>query len=315
MKRLLLIVLPILGCCSGALANSNPYNFYNNLFGPAVSVAAQCSQDGCTVSPSTLILPQQTANHVTVTSNITNLNPFGSLSFQAYFTVTEDDAGVEVCKVTVPITVPALSSTAQFGPPSLKINAAQDSWSCYDSAGVIHVVATGNATAKGQTQVELSQEFAATLETLGVALAALSPAKLKLAKGKGIAHFPIIRGDFDLDEFEGEFDHIGGLSLTADGVTVGLASFRVELTPTNPRMTGLVVAEGTLVGPLPLFKLDLSNASIEAKRHKLNLVNVGVSLTEEAADELNRAFNTTAFRADLTIGIVDIDAHGLQRLK
>jgi hypothetical protein len=161
----------------------------------------------------------------------------------------------------------------------------------------------------GRTSVQLAPSFLAALSSLKVTPAPVAPGKID-SRGKGVvASFPITTGAIDVGTLKAEIDHAGGLSLTAGGTQVQLTAFIIDLTGTTPVLTGLVTANGTLLGRFPLFDLDLSQSTVSAKDERVRVTNVAVTLTDTAAGALNGAFNITALSKGLAIGTATVRAH------
>lgn len=150
--------------------------------------------------------------------------------------------------------------------------------------------------AGGGTVVVLSTELVAALTSLSVTPDRIKPAKLK----RGVAGFPILAGAIDLEDLRGDIFHSGGLSLTSATTTVELRNFVID-TLDGTVLTGLVSVNGDLVGRLPLFDLDLTEAPVINGR-RIVIDAVEVTLTAGAAAALNDAFDVSAFAAGLLIG-------------
>lgn len=165
------------------------------------------------------------------------------------------------------------------------------------------------ATVNGSTEVVLSADFVGALTTLGVAPSPAAPGRISAA---GIATFPIAGGEIDADSLRGEINHNGGINLTAGELVVSLSSFVIDTTGETPVLTGLVKANGSVVGRIALFDLTLTAAptigpapgisNLQAFDGRLALGGVGATLTAEAAAALNDVFDVTAFAAGLPIG-------------
>lgn len=155
------------------------------------------------------------------------------------------------------------------------------------------------------TVVTLSHDFVSALSGLGVAANALGLSALN----DGRAYFPIISGAVDAANARGEISHLGGLTLTAGAIRVELSDFSIDTTGT-PRLTGLVVANGDVVGRIPLFALALPNLSLPLQPvgRLVRIPGVGVTLTNEAAQALNATFGVSAFMAGFNIGTADVRA-------
>lgn len=157
----------------------------------------------------------------------------------------------------------------------------------------------------GKTAVQLSPVFTGALTSLNVTPRAIGRAQIV----NGSAQFPIIEGTLDVATARGEVVHQGGLSLSAGTTRVELKNFVIDTTGTTPVLTGLVVANNSVVGRIPLFNLQLPpdfQTPLPIFRTFANrilvLSNVNVTLTQQAATALNGAFNVTAFAEGIPIG-------------
>lgn len=150
--------------------------------------------------------------------------------------------------------------------------------------------------AGGKTWVHLSDEFIGAVGSLGLSVAPIGPASLRLS----LASFPIPGGALDLADARGDIFHTGGLTLRAGTTEVRLLNFVID-TQDAPVLTGLVVVNGDLLGRVPLFDLALG-AAPELKRSLLVVRDVNVTLTAGAADALNGVFGVDAFQAGFPIG-------------
>ena len=183
----------------------------------------------------------------------------------------------------------------------------------------------------GRTCVQLDAGFAEALESLEISLGLIEPAAVR----RGRVCFPIVGGGIDLTDLRGEISHTGGLALiqeangdevngdetaeekvTEDGTTVELINFIIDTTNSaTPVLTGLVILDGSLVARLPLFDLDLSEAKIRQKYRRLSIRNVGLTLTEAAAEALNGVFfpdEDPVFEGGLPIGVAKVSAYLLR---
>jgi hypothetical protein len=151
----------------------------------------------------------------------------------------------------------------------------------------------------GITTVNLSSGFVSALGTLKVAPSALSGSALSGT----VIDFPIIDGALDLSSGEAEATHIGGLRLTAGKTVVDLRDFIIDATSSQPTITGLVIADGKLVGRVPLFDLAISSNNVQTDGgFLLYIQDVGVTLTSGAASTLDTVFKTTALKGGTVIG-------------
>lgn len=162
----------------------------------------------------------------------------------------------------------------------------------------------------GATSVQFSTTFNDALKALNVRVAIIGPTMIQ----NGSAWFPVVAGAIDLDTASGNILHSGGLKLIApNGSTqVYLQSFIIDTTSGKPMITGIVVANGKLVGRLPLFDLQLPagfSLPLKTQGKWLNLSGVGVTLTAEAASALNSVFHVSAFTPGLSIGTAMVMAY------
>lgn len=156
-------------------------------------------------------------------------------------------------------------------------------------------------TRLGDTRVTLSPQFTGALQSLQVSVSTVFPTRLR----GGVVDFPIPAGEIDLQSLRGEIVHDGGLNLRAGATTVTLSSFVIDTTGSAPVLTGLVKANDSVVGRLPLFDLALNRApSVRdlGAIDQLDIENVALTLNADAAAALNGAFNVSAFRAGIPIG-------------
>jgi hypothetical protein len=175
----------------------------------------------------------------------------------------------------------------------------------------VFLIATSGALAQktetvegGRTTVTLADSFVSALGSLGVTPGTVSPTELRGAK----VNFPITGGAIDLDTGSGQILHSGGLKLTAGNNEVKLQSFIIDTTSSQPVITGLVVANGKLVGRLPLFNLTPASGTtlpLTPSYGVLEAKGIGVTLTATAATALNEVFGITALAGGLEIGTAD----------
>ena len=113
---------------------------------------------------------------------------------------------------------------------------------------------------KGSTEVMLSPVVINALVSQGITLSKIAPAKLV---GQ-VARFPINGGSVEqpiASQLKANINHTGGLSFKKKNVTVKVSKFIIDTVA--GQLTGNVVANGLPLGRLPLFDLDLSQATID----------------------------------------------------
>ncbi len=158
----------------------------------------------------------------------------------------------------------------------------------------------------GHTAVDLSSDFVSALTELNISPGRIFPATLR----SGRATFPITDGTLDAQTLKGEILHNGGLTLTRGSTQVRLRSFIIDTTGASIVLTGLVSANGTVVGRIPLFDLQLPAGSAESRIDRVVLNGVAVTLRQEAATALNAVFQTNAFVGGFNIGNARVRGYG-----
>ena len=156
---------------------------------------------------------------------------------------------------------------------------------------------------KGATTLALSQDAAGALESLGISVAPLKPARA----GEGGIAFPITAGKLNAKTYAGRIKHVGGLSLTRGATQVKLRNFWIDVDG-SPNLTARVGD-----ARVSILDLDLSGATITAKGRKLTIAGVKATLTGDAATALNQAFGTDAFTEGLEIGTATVSGRAAKR--
>jgi hypothetical protein len=160
----------------------------------------------------------------------------------------------------------------------------------------------------GHTAVELSEGFLTALDDLGVKPGTIYPTQLDEKK----VNFPITSGVIDLDTAKIQLLHSGGLTLTAGSTEVTLTSFVIDNTASSPAISGLVTADGQLVGRLPLFDLVLPKGielPLKPVDELITLSDVQVNLDAAAASALNKVFKVKALKGGFSIGTASVVAY------
>jgi hypothetical protein len=162
----------------------------------------------------------------------------------------------------------------------------------------------------GTTGVQLSTSFISALKSLNVNVATVPPAASHLESG--LVEFPIVGGIFDLQSAHGQIVHTGGLQLQAGSTVVTLTDYIIDTSdPAKARLTGIVTADGTYAGRIPLFDLTLPTLNLPIQPIGgllLTIPNVGVTLNVKAAAALNKVFNVSAFSGGISIGSATVTA-------
>lgn len=161
--------------------------------------------------------------------------------------------------------------------------------------------------ASGSTTIHLSCQFLHALTALGIEPGVIKPSALK---GEKLTSY-VTGGAIDLETGRGEVIHSGGLTLSNGTTKVQLQSFILNTIAAAPVMTGIVVADETLLDRIALFNLKfpvgLTFPLTSSKKNSLRLDCIGVSLTAVAASTLNQLFNVTAFDEGFYLGVANVN--------
>lgn len=166
---------------------------------------------------------------------------------------------------------------------------------------------TQDVIPRGRTSVELSDSLVNALGDLDVQATGFGGTHISR---DGVADFLITGGATDLDSTEVEIFHRGGLTFTAGDTEVSLTDFVISNVDSDPVLTGTVIANDNLVTRIPLFDLELGDIDTSSRGifTDLDLNDVNVTLSNDAATALNDAFEVDAFSAGLNVGTAQVDA-------
>ncbi len=166
--------------------------------------------------------------------------------------------------------------------------------------------ATQDVLPRGRTSVDLSDTLVNALGTLNVQATGFGGTQIQ----NGVADFLITGGAAELENTKVEIFHRGGLTLKGQDTRVNLTDFAISNVDNQAVLTGTVIANGSLVGRIPLFNLQVGGVSSRAEHSvtNLDLTDVNVTLSSEAATALNRTFEVNAFTAGLNVGTAQVDA-------
>jgi hypothetical protein len=159
----------------------------------------------------------------------------------------------------------------------------------------------------GATYVTLSSDFVTAITSLKVTAGTVGPTQLV----RGAVNFPVTGGAIDLDSATGQILHSGGVTLTAGSTVVKLESFIIDTTGKAPVISGIVVANGQVVGRINLFDITWPSSlsvPLTADAGILQIRGATLTLDAGAATALNGVFNVSAFAGGLNIGTADVFA-------
>ena len=159
----------------------------------------------------------------------------------------------------------------------------------------------------GYTLVEFLPSFVQALSTLQITPTKVLPGTLY----QRIGYFPITGGRIDAATAKAEVPHSGGLALTSGNVQVILSDFIIDTASGAPKLTGLVTANGSLVGRAHLFDITLPAGialplTLPPGPEILLIEGSRLTLSADAAGALNALFSTNAFAAGFSVGIASV---------
>lgn len=168
----------------------------------------------------------------------------------------------------------------------------------------------------GHTTVALSPDLLNAPGSLGVAPDNVLPGGLNPTSNGANIVFPIPTGELDAADPKLKIPHSGGLTLTAGGTRVALTSFIIENIGSGGqlRLTGLVKANDSIVGRIPLFSIALTQAPTVTPESgstagRLVIQHARLKLTRNAANTLNAVFGLDGvFTPGFPIGTARIEA-------
>jgi hypothetical protein len=154
----------------------------------------------------------------------------------------------------------------------------------------------------GTTTVTTGPGIAATLLRNGILPLATPPGRQSFGYDRGLTtsfSFPVTGGAVDLTTLAGTIEHRGGIVFVnvRNGKKLKVSDFVIDTT--TGVLTGRVNATSTRV---PVFQLDLSAATVNARGNQVKVGNIDVRLTGVAAGALNSALGTSVFAEGLDIG-------------
>jgi hypothetical protein len=112
--------------------------------------------------------------------------------------------------------------------------------------------------------------------------------------------FPVTGGRVTQSPLGGRIFHSGGILFfnAKNGKNIEVSRFTIDLAHAD--LTGIV--NGNPKARVPLFRLDLSHATLTAGKHIITARGIGLKLTSVAAKALNAALGTKLFSAGLKLG-------------
>jgi hypothetical protein len=267
---------------------------------------------------------------VSVDGNLLDRVPLFDLNVGGLEAVTEgEEPSLSLFNVGLTLAPEAASALAAsplsevFGttfPPGFNVGTAQVDAKLVcgstDPNSVFDIIATStyepfstsssDITRAGETAVTLSTDLVSALGALQVQAGVYGNTNI----GVDAIAFPITGGAADLNSTKVDIIHDGGLTLSTAHTTVDLTDFIITNLSDRTVLNGLVSVNGDLVTRAPLFDVQVGSidASLGQGQSVLNINDVNLTLTLEAASTLNQVFGVTAFTSGFNIGTAQVEA-------
>ena len=179
---------------------------------------------------------------------------------------------------------------------------AQRAADVQNAAMPANVFASQLTFTNGATSVRLSNGLVNAVTSLGISV---SPLRAAGVRGANVS-FPITWGTIDSGTLRGELMHSQFLLFQRGESAVKIEGFIIDTTGAQPFLNGLASANGSVVGRIPLFNVDLSSAQISQVGSVLQISGVRLTLRAEAAAALNAVFSTNAFVEGFDVGTATV---------
>ena len=156
----------------------------------------------------------------------------------------------------------------------------------------------------GHTSVTTAPGIAAALLGHGIVPIATLPGTEGARTGTGGVTvqftFPVTGGWLNTSQLSATIEHRGGILFVApaSGKQIAVSNFVISVT--QEVLTAIV--NGNPKARVPLLRLSLTHAHIQAGRHYVSVSGIVLRLTKTAASALNATFGTSLFTAGLELG-------------
>lgn len=157
----------------------------------------------------------------------------------------------------------------------------------------------------GRTVLQFDPSFTAGAAQLGAVLGGVG---FSSVDSSGVIVFPVVSGAIDLQTSQGEVNHLGGLSISANGTQIWLQNFLIDTTAA-PIVSALLVVNNKLVGRIPFLSFTFPpgvTLPLTSTAGVLQVNGIGVTLHPAAATALNEILHTNAISGGLTVGTMNV---------
>ena len=159
----------------------------------------------------------------------------------------------------------------------------------------------------GRTTLIFDPSFTAGISSLG---AQLGGTGFSSVDSSGTIVFPVVSGAVDLQTGLAELNHLGGLSVNANGLHLRLQNFLIDTTGA-PSITCLLIVNNQLIRRIPLFSLTLPpgiSLPLPTTAGVLQVNSLGVTISPGGAAAINSVFGNNAIPGGMLVGTMNIYA-------
>jgi hypothetical protein len=160
----------------------------------------------------------------------------------------------------------------------------------------------------GRTILIFNPAFTSGIASLGATLGGVG---FSSVDSTGMIVFPVVSGAVDLQTGAGEVNHLGGISVIANGISVRLQNFLLDTTKATPVLTALLVVNNKLMTRIPLFDLVVPGGTtlpLPTTVGVLQLNGWAVTMDATGAATINAIFGAPAVYGGQPVGSLNLYA-------
>jgi hypothetical protein len=159
----------------------------------------------------------------------------------------------------------------------------------------------------GRSILVFNPSFTSGIASLGATLGGVG---FSSVDSSGVIVFPVVSGAVDLQTGAGEVNHLGGISVIANGISMRLQNLALDTTKT-PVLTAMLVVNNKLVGRIPLFDLAIpagTSLPLPTTVGVLQLNGFAVTFDATGASVINGIFGAQAVYGGMPVGSLNLYA-------
>jgi hypothetical protein len=159
----------------------------------------------------------------------------------------------------------------------------------------------------GRTILAFDPSFTSSINSLGATIGGVG---FSSVDNSGTIVFPVVCGALDLQTGRGEIEHLGGLSVVANGLQLRLQNLILDTTG-SPVLTAMLVVNNKLIGRFPLFDIAVppsTSLPLQTTVGVLQINGFGVTFNATGAATINAVFGNNAVPAGMKVGTLNVYA-------